>query len=468
MLTKISFFYIGLIFILTFFTACEKENIKEPITEEEIVEYEKKGAAFTTSGFTWNKSVVGIKPFWHYSWGRDLSVIEPDNVEFVPMIWARGIDDQKVAVLKQLAAEGKIKYLLGFNEPDGEKQANMTVDEAIALWPKLEEVGVLLGSPATVNPLNDWMKDFMSKASAQGLRVDFVCVHNYGGASFTSLKDKLESVYNEYGKPIWITEFAVADWNASSPAENKYSPSQVLDFMSTALPALDKMEIVERYSWFSASTTNSALTSSALYDKNGNLTALGMFYANHTPNDETGPALDPVIYPNIEGNLITNGNFGDYHIYGSPDENKDESVGWFGYQIAVEPNDVIKGWAGRMKNGWSGNSAFNNKFPVKSDKTYEISFYVKWLGESGAISMSLKDDDAIIAWEAEGKPDDSKPPTLASSPDVDADEDGNNEWTLVSSEFTAPEGTSKIRLTLWKKDGSSICLIDEVLAKEKI
>ncbi len=464
---RLPFLFIAFLLMLT--TACKKDDVK-PDDEEPpvVVEYEKKGAAFTTNGFTWNKYVVGIKPFWHYSWSSDLSVIEPDNVEFVPMVWGKGFDDQNVAALKQLADEGKIKFLLGFNEPDGEEQANMTVDEAIALWPKMEEVGVPLGSPATVNPLNDWMKEFMSKASAQGLRIDFVCVHSYGGASFTSLKEKLESTYNEYGKPIWITEFAVADWNASSPAENKYSPSQVLDFMKTALPALDKMEIIERYSWFSAKTTNPALTSSALYDENDNLTVLGRFYANHTPNDETGPALDPVIYPNIEGNLIPNGNFGDYHIYGNPDEKAPQSVAWFGYQFGVEVNDVVKGWAARMLNGWSGNSAFSNVFPVEAGKTYEISFYAKWLGDSGSISMTFKDRDAIIAWEAAGKPDDSKPPILASSPSIDADVDENNEWTQVSFEYTAPDGVANIQLSLWKPDGSSQLLIDEVLAKEKI
>ncbi|MCD6596403.1 MAG: hypothetical protein J7L04_01870, partial [Bacteroidales bacterium] len=182
---RLPFLFIAFLLMLT--TACKKDDVK-PDDEEPpvVVEYEKKGAAFTAKGLTWNKYVAGIKPFWHYSWSSDISIIEPDNVEFVPMVWGKGFDDQNVAALKQLADEGKIKYLLGFNEPDGEEQANMTVDEAIALWPKMEEVGVPLGSPATVNPLNDWMKEFMSKASAQGLRIDFVCVHSYGGASFTS------------------------------------------------------------------------------------------------------------------------------------------------------------------------------------------------------------------------------------------------------------------------------------------
>lgn len=451
-------------------TSCEKEETSEPKPEEEIVieNNEKKGTAFTLGNMNWSKRVARLKPYWHYSWGSELNENEPENVEFIPMIWGNFSVDAKVAELKELATLGQIEYLLGFNEPDGADQANMTVDKAIELWPKLEEVGVPLGSPATVNPLNDWMKEFMSKAESQGLRVDFVCVHSYGGLNFPALKEKLEQVYAEYGKPIWITEFAVADWEASTPEENKYTPNQVLSYMKQALPALDAMDIVERYAWFPSHVSHRALSPSALFDENENLTQLGIYYANYKSNENAGPGKEPVIYPNIEGNLIPNGNFGDYHIYGAPDDNASESVGWFGYQITVEPGDAVENYSGKMKNDWSGNSAMSNIFPVEGGKTYAISFYVKWLGNKGSIAMSLKDDDAIVAWEAAGKPADSNPPVLIWSPSVIADESGNNSWSKVDFEYTVPEGTSNLRLTFWKPDGSSVCLIDEVFASEKL
>lgn len=467
------FSYIILLCSVFLFTVACSKNEEEPVlpppdSEEEIVDYQKKGVAFTMNGLEWSHNVADLKPFWHYSWGNDYSSLEPDNVEYVPMFWGKTITDEKVAELKQLAVEGKIKYLLGFNEPDGEDQANMTVDEAIALWPKLEEVGVPLGSPATVGHLSDWIKEFMTKATAKNLRVDFVCVHNYGGANANNLKQKLEETYTEFNKPIWLTEFAVGDWNASSPEENKYTPTQVLTFMKDALPMLDKLDFVERYAWFSAKTSNPALTSSALYDDNGSLTQLGMYYLNHTSNLECGAGIDAPIYPNIEGNLIPNGNFGDYNIFGDPDENASKSVAWFGYQFEVEPTDAIEGWAAKMKNGWSGNSALNNTFPVEAGKTYQISFYVKWLGENGDIKMTLKNRDAVFAWETAGKPDDLKPAILASSSSVGAKNDGTNEWTNVSFEYAVPEGIANIQITLWKPDGSSLCLIDEVVAKEKM
>ena len=197
--------------------SCSDEaDIVTPITpepEEEEITYEKKGAAFAMNGLEWSHNVANIKPYWHYWWGNNLSELEPDNVESIPMVWGESsANDENIKRLKQLASEGKIKYLLGFNEPDGSEQANMTVDEAIALWPKLEEVGVPLGSPATVGHLSDWIKEFMTKATAKNLRVDFVCVHNYGGPNADNLKQKLEETYAEFNKPIWLSILRFELW----------------------------------------------------------------------------------------------------------------------------------------------------------------------------------------------------------------------------------------------------------------
>jgi hypothetical protein len=175
----------------------------------EIPEIGKKGIGKTTKGTDWSSKVSKTQSHWHYSWGSGLSIKEPDNIDFVPMIWGKGgIDEAKVEELKTLKNEGKIHYLLGFNEPDGSDQANMTVAEAIERWPLLEQVGVPLGSPAVVGIDNDWLTDFMSQAESNGLRVEFVCVHNYGGLNVYAFLTKLQDVYNKYGKPIWITEFA--------------------------------------------------------------------------------------------------------------------------------------------------------------------------------------------------------------------------------------------------------------------
>ena len=160
------------------------------LTEEQKLS--KKGAAFVSRAKAWSHKTSATKAHWMYSWGRTLNEEIPANVEFVPMFWGKGsVTQERLDEVKQLIDEGSVKYVLGFNEPDGAAQANMTVDEAIALWPQLESLGVPLGSPATVHPTHDWMVEFMEKAEALNLRIDFVAVHSYGGPNVLSFINKL-------------------------------------------------------------------------------------------------------------------------------------------------------------------------------------------------------------------------------------------------------------------------------------
>ena len=99
------------------------------------------------------KQLEALDVNWFYSWGSKHPKANP-GVEFVPMIWGRGsvrrngVETVKLQVPVTQAAE-----LLGFNEPDHPKQANMSASEAIDLWPALEESGLRLGSPAPVQAL---------------------------------------------------------------------------------------------------------------------------------------------------------------------------------------------------------------------------------------------------------------------------------------------------------------------------
>jgi hypothetical protein len=83
-----------------------------------------------------------------------------------------------------------------------------------------------------------------------------------------------------YNRPIWLTEFAPADWSASSPSTSQVTKEKALAFMQQILPALEKNDYVERYSWFSADPGNAALGNSALFDNAGKLTLLGAYYSN--------------------------------------------------------------------------------------------------------------------------------------------------------------------------------------------
>lgn len=428
--------------------SCEEERITnllapEPSNEDPLnmdtLAINKKGACFTKKGETWSSRVSRLKVHWHYSWGSELSPKEPDNVEFVPMIWGKSGVDSKITGVKKLKDEKKVKYLLGFNEPDGEKQANMSVDEAIALWPKLESAGLLLGSPAPVGTLNEWLINFMNKADANNYRVDFICMHWYGGKNPQSLLDKIKQTYDKYKKPIWITEFAVADWNAATPADNKYTPAEILAFMKEVLPKLEELPYVHKYAWFNANTDNAALCSSVLFDENDNLTPLGEFYASFKPNENIGPGKDDLVIDDDPDNMIKNGNF-----------ESGDRYPWNGYKSSVigeaTTTQVQGDYCARIENS---DGSLYQTVDVEAGKKYEISFKGKW-SESveETFSLNIKNEEGDKA-------------SIFTYPVPKSDN-----WEDIVVRFLIPDGVSKIRFVLYKGKGLPSYFVDDVKMKE--
>lgn len=279
----------GLLLFCAIAAGCSKNNSSLPGSPvNPVVVTGKKGADFNVNNQngTWYGNVINLQSHWYYTWGTDLPLQSaPQNCEFVPMFWGRSnMSDSNIAYAKQLGVQGKAKFILGFNEPDLGDQSNMTVQEALAAWPKLESIGLPLGSPATAWPTRQWMYDFLDQAIAQNRRVDFICVHMYVGTDDVAFVKVLQELHDKYKKPIWITEFATVANNATTMAQNPYTPEMVLGFMQRLLPKLEALDFVHRYSWFSGSPTSARLWSSALVDGNGNLTELGKWYAAYKPN----------------------------------------------------------------------------------------------------------------------------------------------------------------------------------------
>lgn len=246
----------------------------------------KKGCCIkTTNESRWPGMVQQLKPAWMYSWGLKRPEELDSKIEFVPMIWGNNKTEKfrkSIDGLRALAQDKKIEHLLGFNEPDKKSQSNIKVDDAIDRWPMLMEVPVPLVSPSCAKPDGKWMDAFMLAAEKKKLRVDAVGFHSYGGASAELLVKRLLKVYRRYGRPIWITEFAVGDWKAKSVEQNRFKAQRVAAFMREALPALDELKFVHRYAWFTAAPTNKALGTSSLFgEKWKKLSPLGKVYARH-------------------------------------------------------------------------------------------------------------------------------------------------------------------------------------------
>lgn len=242
----------------------------------------KKGLCLTTKKrspqeLTQYLESVGAR--WLYNWNIHPPETLPAGVEYIPMIYSgRWGVEKTVSQAKSAASAHGYTELLGFNEPEHEKQGNTSVEKALDEWPMLEASGLRLGSPGCVHPDNEWMTAFMKGVEERGLRVDFVCVHHYGGPGVESFVKKLERVYQLYKRPIWITEFGVGDWAAKSPEENRFKPEKVAEFVTKLLPQLETMDIIERYSWFHSGITSGPLGTSSLFSPDGSLTVVGEAY----------------------------------------------------------------------------------------------------------------------------------------------------------------------------------------------
>ncbi|KUN16486.1 glycosyl hydrolase [Streptomyces antibioticus] len=211
----------------------------------------KKGVGvWTFNGVSQALAASGAS--WYYTWNtQHQGVTTPRSASFVPMIWgAASVTDEALA---QARAAGP--YLLAFNEPDFAQQSNMSVDEALQLWPKLMAAGKILGSPAVATGAatpGGWLDQFMAGAAEKGYRVDFITLHWYGGDFRTSqavdqLKSYLTQVYTRYHKPIWLTEYALIDFSQGTRFP---SAAQQAAFVTASTAMLNGLPYVHRYAWF--------------------------------------------------------------------------------------------------------------------------------------------------------------------------------------------------------------------------
>ncbi|MEV8506177.1 sigma-70 family RNA polymerase sigma factor [Actinoplanes sp. NPDC051475] len=188
---------------------------------------------------------------WYYNWSADDDTMPgPADVEFVPMIWGKAnVTDATLAKAKR---EGDV--LLGYNEPDMAGQANMSVEDALAAWPRLQATGMRLGSPAVAYGADTdggWLDRFMKGAGQKNLRVDFITLHWYGSdfsdAAVGQFLGYVDAVHKKYGKPIWVTEYGLMNFGGSP----KYpAAAREVAFIKGSTKGMESRSYVERYAWF--------------------------------------------------------------------------------------------------------------------------------------------------------------------------------------------------------------------------
>ena len=225
---------------------------------------------------------------WFYKWSNNGdSGLER---EYTPMAWGKGAadDDNDIEIIKN---KYKSTHLLAFNEPDdcngqsGQYGNMCVVDTSLTYYKNLLKSGLRMVSPACrQDAVFGWLNEFNSKADDENIRIDVIAVHWYDWGSnpqnspnanpqdvFNRFVNYLESVYQTYGLPIWITEF-----NANRH-RNEWVHRQ---FLQLALPFLEETDYIERYAFFPPTTQVANF-----FDDNNNFTQIGEFYNNFNSSE---------------------------------------------------------------------------------------------------------------------------------------------------------------------------------------
>jgi|GEM_PF-817273 len=226
---------------------------------------------------------------WWYNWSAAPNAQTPANyltqyqMDFYPMLWNGNFNAAQVQAY--LLANPQIKYLLVLNEPNLVDQANLTPQQAAALWPSYEAIaaktGVKIVGPAitwgTMPNYNDpvvWLDAFYAAyEAANGNRqpqIDYLAFHWYDYGLDAQL-DRL----TKYGKPFWVTEFA--NWHAQNDGAQIDTLAKQEAQMTQMVATCEGRADVFRYAWFTGRINNDVHYTSLLA-ASGQLTGLGQLY----------------------------------------------------------------------------------------------------------------------------------------------------------------------------------------------
>ena len=271
----------------------------------------KKGMGFYSgNGYSAIQDAQNMGLSWYYNWGTAptyAGTCPNQKIDFVPMIWgAYNGSNEQLTTIKNAG----YKTVLGYNEPDFVDQSNVPVATAIANQHYFTNSGMRIGAPATAiqAPNSEWFNEYWQGINTDD--IDFIPVHNYPGnigVTDKEIKDNAKSLlnfinetHNKFNKPIWVTEFAVANWNPywdGYNGANEANKAEVRKFLNYVINGFDNnvglndLEFVERYAWFSFDALDRYGGDSGLFntkadhDKNsmlkiGTLTTLGNDYRN--------------------------------------------------------------------------------------------------------------------------------------------------------------------------------------------
>lgn len=237
---------------------------------------------------------LSVGTSWWYNWSikpdagnQILETYKNYGMEFVPQLWNGSFNE--VELRTYLSTHPDVKYLMGFNEPNFKKQANMSPAQVAAIWHRVEAIAADFNLKIVAPALNyspdapyyspfDWMDEWLMECEKiGGCHFDFVNVHCYMNTA--SAVEWYLSQWKRYGKPIWLTEFCA--WDG---IETTATLSYQKNYMTQVLPILDNDPDIYRYAWFVGRSFG--IPYNSLLGSVGKLTDVGYIYTNQqVPED---------------------------------------------------------------------------------------------------------------------------------------------------------------------------------------
>ena len=234
---------------------------------------------------------------WWYNWSpryqEAVGGLHQEGIaDFIPMSWNGNNPDQIRAFLRE---HPEVRYLLMYNEPNFQDQANMTPAYAASIWPTFEQIAeefqielvgpalnycggcVIVDGAPIDSPFTVWMDLFLNEFRAQFGRepiMHYTALHWYD----YGLEDQVNEMITRYGKPVWLTEFAL--WRSEDWCTDEVEREWLLDMVEF----LENHPMVFRYAWFTGRRPDFPKIN--LLGEEGELTPLGEAYVNAPFNQD--------------------------------------------------------------------------------------------------------------------------------------------------------------------------------------
>ena len=266
--------------------------------------FPKKGVAGS-----WAGRPLTFGASWSYSWWYGSNPNLP-GVNYYPMdesLWNRGSTLAGNLWNYQIGwrTNAYALYVLGYNEPDmPAPQANIDPTNSAIGWLNDQNLDLPLAGPAAGNVNGTWNQIFYGYITNWGCRVDYLPAHEYPGNNSSGSSgiwiNVLQTAYNTYGIPMWMTEFSVVDWGGTGYWDEEDNYTAMAEFLWRA----ESTPWLRKYSLFTISASASSplpanpwtrttpAPSSDAWDANGILTPFGELYAgwDEDANVETNKA----------------------------------------------------------------------------------------------------------------------------------------------------------------------------------